>query len=50
MICEKELNKENLSPFKGVEKLINAIDNRSCTKPVNKVRFLWFYLFFYGFI
>lgn len=40
MICEKELNKENLSPFKGVEKLINAIDNRSCTKPVNKVRFL----------
>lgn len=32
----------SLSPQKVNEKLLNAVDNRSCTKPAAKVRHLTF--------
>ncbi|CAH0552658.1 unnamed protein product [Brassicogethes aeneus] len=38
MIFEREFNKENVSPFKGIDKT-STIDIRSCAKPNNK---LWF--------
>lgn len=37
MSIEIETNLKNLSPHKIGDKLLNTVDNRSCTKPVTRV-------------